>query len=326
MLKKITLCCGFLVLIVIAFNQIQGKRRFFVRTIGTTLGWEERLYTPTHIDKIGGLYFIVDCWHNRVLYNPTLEQSLSNWKILDDDLAGPHSITTNGTLFLIEDTGRNSLCVYHAFQNRFTFLQRIDSLGLRTHRARYDSLTEAFYVLSSNSQEITKLRVDGDRLGIEYRKSLPFLEHSYTRSFSLLDGHMLFISGPGRITETEYKDDSYRVLATYDVPPKFREMNDLARIGNYFYLTATPQSILRTKSLADLQRGEYEDLYQKLGLKGTPYYMSVFDGKVYLPQIEEYSGIISFDVKSDSISDVETIFDFGSATWIDDQVRRSLPK
>jgi hypothetical protein len=116
------------------------------------------------------------------------------------------------------------------------------------------------------------------------------------------------------------------VLATYDVPHALESMNDLYKKGEYYYLTATPMAIVRTKSLEDLARGNWQNIYGTLGLKGTPYYFSEFDGRIFLPQIEEYSGILTFVEHNGAIEDVRTLFDSGEPTLMDRVVYDSLPK
>ena len=75
-------------------------------------GYRARLYTPTMITRLLGTYFIVDCWHHRIIHSRNLHAPLVRWKTLDDDIAGPHSIATDGTFHVAEDTGRHGLFVY----------------------------------------------------------------------------------------------------------------------------------------------------------------------------------------------------------------------
>ena len=146
---------------------------------------------------------------------------------------------------------------------------------------------------------------------------------------SIIDGSMYFISGPNKIHRTEFIDDSYAVLDVYEVPDAFSSMNDLVRIGDDFYLTSTDDSetIVRTRNLATLKDGLYEDVKDALGLVGTPYYLTHFDGKYFLPQISAYSGIISFEVDDDgSFRNVDVFVDFGKPSRADKDQRSRLPK
>ena len=293
--------------------------------------WRGRLSTPTQITKIGSLYFIADCFHNRVIYSPSLDTPIAKWSLLDGDLAGPHSIASDSILYVVDDTGRNSLRVYRYHNGKFEHVQTITNLGRRTHRVRYDPDTTAFYALSANSQQMTKLVRKADHLEEVYEKPLPFLKDTGTRSFTFMDGYMLFVSGPTHqsITKVRYKDDSYEPVDSYDVPPAIaggNGMNDIFRSGKYLYMTASQKTIIRTTSLDAFRAGQWEDVYSKLGFKGTPYYIEEFDGRIYVPQVEEFSGIVSFVQDGAAMKDVRTQFNSGGPKWVDDDVQVSLPK
>ena len=179
----------------------------------------------------GDTRFIVVCWHHRILFHdgPEPDPELSNWQVMDEGLAGPHSITTDGGLYVVDDTGRHGLKTYRrravAEGGGFERVQSIEGLGRRTHRVHYCAASKAFYVLSSNSQDLYKFARDGWELKLEYHRALKFLEGKYTRSFTLHDGHMFFTAGPG-IIKARYLDDSYEVVARYSALHSLAGMND----------------------------------------------------------------------------------------------------
>src|SRR5690606_15712977 len=96
-----------------------------------------------------------------------------------------------------------------------------------------------------------------------------------------------------------------------DVPDELVGMNDIYKIDDYFYITATPQKFIRTNDLSGLKEGMYEDLYSQLDLKGTPYYFEKIDDFIYMPEITEHSSLIRFKVEDDKIVNFERIHDFG---------------
>jgi len=289
--------------------------------------WQDRLYTPTQITKLGDLYFIVVCWQHRIIYSDKLGRPMAEWKTLDDTIAGPHSIATDGELYVAEDTGRHRLRVYQRTGDAFEHVQTLGPFGKRTHRVRYDKPTQAFYVVSSNEQVLTKLRRDGNRLKVQYVKKLPFLKGAYTRSLTICGPDMFFTSGPGVITKVRYRDDRLKVVATYKVPQGMEGGNDVFRTEDgWWYVTATPQRIVRARSLADLDAGKFEDVYRTLGCKGTPYYLAKIDGRYFVPQITQYSAVISFVHKDGKIADVQTHFDFGPPKAVDKQRVREFPR
>lgn len=106
---------------------------------------------------------------------------------MDGELAGPHSIATDGELYVVEDTGHHGLKTYRreAEGGGFERLQGIEDLGRRPHRVRYCEVGRAFYVLSSNSQDFYRFVRDGWQLKLQYHRALGFLEGQYTRSFTL---------------------------------------------------------------------------------------------------------------------------------------------
>jgi hypothetical protein len=281
------------------------------------------------LTKLGDYYFLVDCWHHRVLWNKTLESDLAKWRTLDDDLAGPHSVASDGTVYLVEDTGRHAVRVYRPDGDGFRKVQQIDGVGKRPHRIRYDAATRAFYVLSAASQHITKLVREGDRVTVRYSRRLEFLENVYARSMTIDGDAMYFVSTLGFIFKTTFRDDRYSVLARYRVPS---ELNGLAGMNDVFhtedgwwYVTATPRPIVRSRSLEALVLGEYEKLDSPLGLRGTPYYLSRIGDRYYVPQISEYNGVVSFVHRDGRIADVRTVFDFGRPQPGDDRRRAERP-
>jgi hypothetical protein len=289
--------------------------------------WQSRLLAPTSIEKLGPYYFIVDCWHHRAIWSRTLEPDIGRWHVLDDTLAGPHSIASDGEIYVVENTGHNAVRVYRPEGAGFRRIQEIGDLGTRPHRVRYDPATKAFYVLAADSQHLSKLVRDGDGLRRAYRKRLDFLAGDYTRSMTLADGAMYFVSGPGAIIKAEYRDDSYRELVRYRVPAGLGGMNDLHRTDDgWWYITATSAAIGRVRSLEDLDRGRYEDLYPRLGHGGTPYNLARIDGRYYLPIIGKSNAIVSFVHRNDRVDDVKVFCDFQGGYTVDWERSKALPK
>ena len=218
---------------------------------------------------------------------------------------GAHSIASDGVVYVVEDTGRDGLRVYGREGDEFKRIQEIHGMPRRPHRVRYDPQTKAFYVVGAVSQDIYKLVRDKGGLKQVYRKHLDFLGGAYTRSITLADGAMYFVSGPGSIHKTAYRDDSFTVLAKYRVPEGMASTNDLFRSDDgWWYLTATSLKVVRARSLDGFGTGRFEDVSAEIGLHGTPYYLSKIDGRYYVPAIAERNGILSFVHEGGKISDV----------------------
>jgi hypothetical protein len=288
--------------------------------------WQDRLYAPTLLTRFGDTWFLVVCWQHRVLYHHTLDPDLSSWQTLDDELAGPHSLASDGHLYVVDDTGRHGLKVFTRDDQGFQLVQTITGLGRRTHRVHYDPDTQLFYVLASNSQEFFIFKRVGARLVLQDRRLLVFLEGNYTRSFSIHDGHLFFTSGPSAIWKIRHCDGSFEIVARYIVPEKLRDMIDLFHASDgWWYLTAFPRTMVRTRDLDGLAKGNYEDLYTRLNLQGSPYYLSEHNGRLWIPQIAEYSGVLSFRLDNGRLTDRRVLFDSGYPALIDHERRQQFP-
>lgn len=274
--------------------------------------WQGRLYSPTLVEKFGEHYFIVDCWHNRIIYSDELKADIGDWEVLDDDLAGPHSIASNGRVLMVDDTERHAVRVY-LMTDGYPHVQTFENIGVRPHRVHYDSETDAFYVLGSRFQTMSKFRDDGQEVHHVHTRRLPFLGASYTRSFSIIDGYFYFVSGPEKVYKVAYSGGEYEVVESYPVHDKYHNrnrstdshsMNDIFRISDGFYITVTPDwwsssnekgteyTLLWCPELEWLESGECEDLSEEFGLQGFPYYISEIDGVYFIPEINPYNSVI----------------------------------
>jgi hypothetical protein len=278
---------------------------------------------PTHITKLNNKYFIVDCNHHRVIWSDNINSEVKDWNTVDVEFAGPHSIASDGDIYVIENTGYNEVIV---LDSNLKFKQRLYNVGGRPHKTIYDLQTDAFYVVSA--PYIFCYRKLAGQLTLIYQKSPSFLAGTYVRSFKIIDSKMYFVSGNGHINVVNYIDESYTVMNAYPVPSNMSFMDDIEKVGDYFYLTAMQgadqiiaPTAVRIKDLNRLQYGEYEDIYSKLGFTTTPYFIEVFDNRVFITEIGEISRIISFAVSDVELSEYITHFSFTGGT--SDDIKRS---
>ena len=75
------------------------------------------LSVPTQITKIGDDYFLVDCYHNQVIYHDNLTDPLYLWKVMTNDLSMGHTIASDGNVYLIDDTENNRVLIMEKMQN-----------------------------------------------------------------------------------------------------------------------------------------------------------------------------------------------------------------
>lgn len=302
--KRIEIC--YLLLILLIFLIITGYKKM--------PNWEASLYTPTMIQKIDDTYFIVDCHHHRIIYNDNLTDEISKWNTLTKDIKGGHSIASDGELYIIDDTDNAMLKIFIKYKNKFQQKQIIENITGRPHYVAYDDDTKCFYVIASLEQKIYTIGNMSGKAIITDVKTIPELG-SYVRSFNLIDGYMYTVSGSS-ILKIDYKN-GFSILKSYSVPDELIGMNHIAKIGQYFYISSYTNAsgekkpdFVRIKDLTNLVDGEYETLYNTFGFEGTPYYISYFDNKYFITEIDASSGVKSFNVKNDKISNIKTYYYF----------------
>lgn len=285
------------------------------------------LLAPTNIEKFGAQYFIVDSSNNRVIYNDELHNDFSTWKLLGDNIQHPHSIANYQDLYVVEDTESHAVNVYRTTGNGFELVQRIEDIPNRPHRIIWDYASRAFWVIGSVNHTIYKFAITGKYktpLRLEYSKPLPFLS-GYTRSMTIHKGLMYFTPSKkdDLIHSVSYLDDSFAVVDSAPMPKSFiigygsgESGNDIfITADNYIYFTANNghrPAIFRARSWAAAKNGEYENVAEVLRLKGgqAPYYLSEFDGRIWLSVLGKSNGFVSFvhDSQGD-ISDVRLFHD-----------------
>lgn len=281
--------------------------------------YTENLYSPTQITKIDNQYFIVDCWHHRVIYNPNISDSISSWTILCDNVNTPHSIASDGELLILDDTGNNAVQVYKKKLQTYEFSQTIRNIGYQPNKIIYDKEKKLFYGISASSQQLFVLKNNNGEVEIDNVVRLDYLKNSYVRSISLIESKLYFVSGPGEILVANTEDMSFNLINKYSVPFELQGMNDLIKIDSYYYISVYQDGsgiiapkLVRTKDL-NLLGVNYEDLYNKLQMKGVPYNFSQIEDRVYITEIDSYSSIRSFKLVEDEIYDIQVHYNIGAA-------------
>ena len=144
----------------------------------------------------------------------------------------------------------------------------------------------------------------------------------------MIDGNLYFTSGGGYIWETEYENGEVHVIESYPVHDGFESMNDIfkSKSGWYYFSSTSERKIARARSVSSFSKGDFEDIGVEIGLLGTPYYLSEFGGRIYLPEITQHSGIIWFEEDSQGkVVEHGKLFEFGPPNSQDIHRRRLLP-
>lgn len=288
----------------------------------------DTLNVATYITKVNGMYFIADCYHNQIIYHDNLADPLEQWNVLTDEVHYAHTIASDGTMLLLDDTENNRLLAFQQTEHGYVHTQTLDNIGMRPHFVQYDEKRNLFLAWSSITGELYLLKraINADEEGrypffIENILKIDSLYGVYVRSFSLLDDEIYFVSGHNNqeIIKAVINDaqDSLDIVETYRVSPEIAGMVQLSKIGNYYYITVSTDNqenqdyatIIRTKELESLENGEYEDIYAMFGISGgTPYYITEIEGRYYMAHHRTSENILAFDVKNDLIKNVTVIY------------------
>lgn len=280
-----------------------------------------RLYTPTSLEKIQDTYFIVDCWHHRVLYSQEL-CDIQDWRVLDADVKHPHSICRAKGIYAVENTEAGSICFYKE-EELFVKIGEIPA-GKRPHRLLYDERREMFWVLTGESQEIYGIRIGNECIELCFHQKLEELQSSYVRSMRIINDRFYIVSGPGYILELSFVEDKFLVEHKYDVPEEYFSMNDIIYFQGFFWISVYQNrgwelkpALLRLPSLYDFGTERCVDMYDSLGMKGIPYFFSWMDGKLCIPEIDTYSRIVLYDADDGELKVNRVLYDFGKAELSD---------
>lgn len=286
--------------------------------------FDTKLSVPTYITKLGEYWFIVDCYHNRVIYSDTLGAPLTDWYIMTADVTQPHTIASNGNVYMVDDTENHRVVIFEMIDGKFINTQTIYNIGNRPHYTVYDKETDTFYVWSSTTGELYCIRqgAGSSRLYITDIRKMDILDGIYVRSFSIIDGDIYFVSG---VSDEGFSAKIYccdletlEVKKSYDVPANLAGMVQITKIDDYYYVSVSTDlsgsqdvaTIVRARTLDDLAEGEYEDIYSQYFVGGgTPYYISNVDDTYFLTEhrLTDHQ-IWSFKVDNNKIVDVQTVY------------------
>lgn len=278
------------------------------------------LSVPTYITKVDDTYFIVDCYHDQVIYHDNLTDPLSQWQVMTNEISKGHTIASDGLVYLVDDTENNRILVFEKKEGVFYHTQTFTKIGSRPHYIIYDDNTQTFYALSSMSGEMYLFRHDPDdsRMHLTKVHQIEQLAGTYVRSFTISGNDIYFVSGIlGSPAILQADLDTFAIQETYPVPDTMAGMIQLTIAEKGYFITISTDingnqdyaTMIRTDDLSDLIEGKYDDVYQHFIGGGTPYYVTSIDNDYYLTEhrIPGHS-IWKFKITDGSISDVETVY------------------
>lgn len=275
------------------------------------------LSVPTYVTKINDLYFLVDCYHDQVIFHHNLTDPLTEWSVMTNELSKAHTIASDGSVYLIDDTENHRILVFEKSGDGFICTEEFSEIGVRPHYIIYDENTETFYAWSSMTGEMYLFRKEKEtgRMYLAEILTIPELSNVYVRSFTLTKDRIYFVSGNTKIIEARRKD--LKILKEYPVPDTMAGMIQLTIIDDQYLITISTDvsgnqdfaTIIQTDDLNGLSKGNYKDVYHNFVGGGTPYYISFFDGQYYLTEhrLPGHS-LWSFTMEDGNISNVNLIY------------------
>ena len=255
-------------------------------------------YVSTQQVCLNGINFIVDTYHDKILYNDTagIGNNLFGWKVMADDFNKPHSITSDGLIYLVTDTDNNRVATYTRLPGgEYIELQSFTGVGIRPHYCVYDAPTQSFYVWSSYTGEmyIYKRTQGTFMVTLSAVKKIDALYGLYTRSFTIDGDNILLCSqGAGGIIVVNKR--TFGFVGAYPVPDELGGLVQVSHVGNHYYLTTSSDrygnmnmaATVRSTSLAGfMSMATCEDVTSALGGIGgvrVPYYMTECGGLYYV--------------------------------------------
>ncbi len=284
---------------------------------------EFSLSVPTYVTKIDDTWFIVDCYHDQIIYSENMGAPLNEWKVLTKAAKQPHTIAGDGEVILVDDTENNRVLVFEKSGDGYVNTQLFNEIGKRPHYTVYDEADKAFYVWSSTTGEMYIFRHEKSQSKVyltDIRNA--GTNDIYIRSFYLDGDEIYFVSGTcadGSSSGIIICDKhSFEVKEKIDVPAELAGMVALRKDGSCYYLTVSTDvmgnqdaaTMIRTKDLHGLVKGDYEEIYSKFFVGGgTPYNMTEVDGTIYLTEhrVPGHS-VWSYRIENDEITDVKAIY------------------
>ena len=278
------------------------------------------LSVPTYVTKVEDTYFIVDCYHNQVIYHDNLTDPLTDWQILTDEIDKGHTIASDGFVYLVDDTEGNRILVFEKKEGVFYHTQTLDGVGNRPHYIVYDAPTDTFYVWSSMNGEMYLCRHDpgNPQMYLTEIRTIGTLKETYVRSFTIDGNDIYFVSGiPGTPAIIQADLSTFEVRKTYPVPDAIAGMVQLTFARGDCYITVSTDisgsqdyaTIIRAKNLKDLADGNYEDIYENFIGGGTPYYITAIDNSYYLTEHRiPGHAVWKFDITKDGVGNVDAVY------------------
>lgn len=277
------------------------------------------LNVATYITKIKDMYFINDCYHDQIIFHDNLEDPITDWHVLTNEVHYAHTIASDGIVYLVDDTENNRVLVFQEIEDTFVHVQTFSDIGQWPHYIQYVEELDCFYAWSSVTGEmfLFKRDTESNLVYLADKKQIWELFGMYIRSFSVIDGDLYFVSGHGNSKIVRADLQTFAIKEEYPVPPQIAGMAQIYKIEDAYYITVSTDNqenqdyatLIRTTDLTQLTEGKYEDVYDQFtDQMGTPYYLNEIDGTFYMTNHRTDENIYSFQVKDGNICEVKVVY------------------
>ena len=279
----------------------------------TDIYFKHKLYIPTEIRKINNKYFIVDCYHHRIIYSDDVSKQYNEWNTIDYEFCKTHSIAGDTDTYVVVNTEKNELIV---LDENLEFKQKISNAGSRPHHVIY--YNGKFYVLMSTTTVSINVYVKNESTGLlelESENVISYINstsaNAYVRSMSIIDGYFyLPCATNGHVYKISI--DDFSLVEDYTINTEYGGFNFISKIGTTWFITSTGDTnynivpaLLKT---SDLTVAPTVDT--TFNMTGTPYYIEYFDDKYWIPELYSNNCIRSFEVVDGEITNVTKYAEF----------------
>ncbi len=268
---------------------------------------KRHLHTPTQFCYLNGIFFIVDCWNNRIFLHPTTNPDLDQWQEIKG-FHHPHRIAFHQDRYYIADTDNHRLVCLSPDFHRHTVIETTEHLN-RPH----DLLFFDQQLIVTDSQQ-SRARILSLALEPRFPVVREFtMDSAYCRSIRYIDGILYACdSGGGRIFLLDPRNlelldiycfapdggmmcslrkDQQRMHPRRMIPNEIAKFKGRFFLSNYFY-HGTRNRLISFGSLPELETGDYLD-HSDL-IKGVPYYMDPLDDRLLVGEIDDHSRCVEF--------------------------------
>lgn len=284
------------------------------------------LCVPTMVRFVDGLYLIVDCYNDQIIYSDELTKGTFEWKILSTDVKEPHTIDSDGNVYLTDDTENNRVKVYRKGINSdgevwFFESQIFEGIGNRPHYTYYNEADATFYVWSSESGEmfLFKYMSEQDAVALVEKRIVPELSGVYVRSFTIRDDSIFFVSNLADANIYQCNLETFKVERKYKVSDELAGMVQITFADGIIVITVSTdrdsntsaRNLITCTCLEDLEDGNYVSYYDLFASDGTPYNITMIGEDTYYVTAHNASGtsqVMSFQIENGAIVNIQRYF------------------